>query len=46
MAFEEAYCSAFRLLDRHWLELRATYMEFPIALRRAQFGSSSGFQKC
>ena len=32
-AFEETYCAAFELLDRHWLALRATYMEFPIALR-------------
>ena len=33
LAFEETYCAAFELLDRHWLAMRATYMEFPIALR-------------
>ena len=41
VVFEETYCGAFELLDRHWLELRATYMEFPIALRHACCGASS-----
>lgn len=32
-AFEEVYCGAFEVLDRHWLAIKATYMEFSIAMR-------------
>jgi len=28
VAFEELYCSCFALLDRIWLQRRASYMEF------------------
>lgn len=27
-AFGELYCLAFRVLDREWLAMRASYMEF------------------
>lgn len=35
-AFEEVYCGAFEVLDRHWLAIKATYMEFPIAMRKTR----------
>lgn len=28
VAFEELYCTAFALLDRVWLQRKASYMEF------------------
>lgn len=28
VAFEEVYCACFALLDRVWLQRRASYMEF------------------
>eukprot|EP00191_Tetraselmis_sp_GSL018_P001183 CAMPEP_0177615690 /NCGR_PEP_ID=MMETSP0419_2-20121207/23625_1 /TAXON_ID=582737 /ORGANISM="Tetraselmis sp., Strain GSL018" /LENGTH=380 /DNA_ID=CAMNT_0019113435 /DNA_START=69 /DNA_END=1212 /DNA_ORIENTATION=+ len=31
-AFEEVYCAAFQLLDSKWLEMRASYMEFPAVM--------------
>ncbi len=30
--FEELYCAAFAALDRHWLDAKATYMEFPAVM--------------
>lgn len=34
-AFEELYAAAFEVLDREWLQRRATYMEFPVVLDAA-----------
>jgi ELMO domain-containing protein len=31
-AFEEIYVAAFEVLDRIWLEKKASYMQFPIVL--------------
>jgi engulfment and cell motility protein 2 len=45
-AFEEVYCATFDLLDRVWLERRATYMEFNSVLKdvreRVRRGLASG----
>ncbi|GMH32456.1 hypothetical protein BSKO_00290 [Bryopsis sp. KO-2023] len=32
--FEEVYCCTFELLDKVWLEMHASYMEFPTVLKR------------
>ncbi|KAK9805095.1 hypothetical protein WJX73_005931 [Symbiochloris irregularis] len=34
-AFAELYCMAFQLLDREWLQMRASYMDFPSVIARA-----------
>ncbi|KAK9809149.1 hypothetical protein WJX72_010219 [[Myrmecia] bisecta] len=35
-AFEQLYCAAFRLLDRVWLQMRASYMEFAVVLKQVR----------
>lgn len=35
-AFEELYCMAFELLDREWLSMRASYMDFPAVIGRVR----------
>ena len=32
-AFEEIYCIAFRALDKKWLEMNASYMDFPVVMK-------------
>lgn len=32
-AFEQLFVLAYRLLDALWLEMRASYMQFPLVLR-------------
>jgi len=32
-AFEEVFVASYVLLDKRWLEMRATYMEFPQVLK-------------
>jgi len=32
-AFEEIYCVAFRALDKKWLEMNASYMDFPAVMK-------------
>lgn len=32
-AFEELYCCTFELLDKIWLEMHASYMQFPEVMR-------------
>jgi ELMO domain-containing protein len=38
-AFEEMYCTLFELLDSVWLEMHASYMDFPAVMKatRARF---------
>lgn len=33
VAFEEIYCIAFEALDAKWLEMRASYMDFPAVMK-------------
>lgn len=35
-AFEEVYCIAFTLLDKEWLEQRASYMQFNAVLKEVR----------
>lgn len=35
-AFEEAYCLAFAVLEREWLAMQASYMDFPAVLSRTR----------
>lgn len=35
-AFEEAYCLAFAVLEREWLAMKASYMDFPAVLSRTR----------
>lgn len=32
----QVYCLAFEVLDRVWLEMRASYMDFPAVLQRVR----------
>lgn len=32
-AFEELYCCTFELLDKIWLEMNASYMQFPEVIK-------------
>ncbi|KAK9916118.1 hypothetical protein WJX75_008858 [Coccomyxa subellipsoidea] len=34
--FETVYCMAFEVLDREWLDMKASYMEFPAVMTRVQ----------
>ncbi|KAK9822953.1 hypothetical protein WJX74_008334 [Apatococcus lobatus] len=35
-AFEEVYCLAFAVLEREWLAMKASYMDFPAVLSRTR----------
>lgn len=35
-AFEEAYCLAFAVLEREWLAMKASYMDFPAVLSQTR----------
>ncbi|CAK0779165.1 hypothetical protein CVIRNUC_004709 [Coccomyxa viridis] len=35
-AFEQVYCMAFQVLDREWLAVRASYMDFPGVMKKAE----------
>lgn len=32
----QVYCMAFEVLDREWLDMKASYMEFPAVMTRVQ----------
>ena len=32
----QVYCMAFEVLDREWLDMKASYMEFPAVMARVQ----------
>ncbi|BDA43952.1 probable engulfment and cell motility protein 3 [Coccomyxa sp. Obi] len=34
--FESVYCMAFEVLDREWLDMKASYMDFPAVMARVQ----------
>lgn len=35
------YCLAFQVLDREWLAMRASYMDFPSVMKRAEHSVDS-----
>ena len=35
-AFEEVYCLAFAALEREWLAMKASYMDFPAVLTQTR----------
>lgn len=44
VAFEEVYCVAYALLDKVWLEQKATYMQFNAVLKEVRSRMEAALQ--